>query len=64
MAEGRVRKGGKKNRKLGRNTDKCAAYKARNQRERNKLRRIARCNGAAAVAAYKERLLERLIVIR
>ncbi len=32
--------GGKKGRKLGRNASWCAAYKARSQREKNKLRRL------------------------
>lgn len=40
MANGQKPKGGKKNRKWHRNQHRCAAYKARNQRERNKVRRL------------------------
>jgi hypothetical protein len=47
-------KSGKKHRKYGRNIDKCAIYRAENRRFKNKIRRIARNNGAAAVQAYKE----------
>jgi len=35
-------KGGKKNRKVGRNARWCAGYRARNQRERNKVARLKR----------------------
>ena len=35
-------KGGKKNRKVGRNARRCEAYKAENRRERNKLVRLLR----------------------
>jgi len=34
-------KGGKKNRKWGRNVNFCRAYQARNQRERNKVKRLS-----------------------
>jgi hypothetical protein len=51
MARTKNGSGGKK--KYHRNLVKCAAYRASGRRERNKLRRIARNNGPAAVAAYK-----------
>lgn len=50
----------KKNRKYNRNRVKCARYKAENRRLKNKLRRIARCNGEAALKAYKEALYEKM----
>lgn len=34
-------KGGKKNRKFGRNKDKCAAYRAKGTRDKNKARKAA-----------------------
>ena len=40
---------------IGRNTAKCAAYRAAGRRTANKRKRIAKCNGAAALAAYKPR---------
>jgi hypothetical protein len=43
MAE--ISRGGKKGRKIGRNIVKCAAYKLKHVRERNKLKRIVRSNG-------------------
>jgi hypothetical protein len=36
------RKGGKKNRKIGRNRAKCEAYRLAGRREANKVRRIVR----------------------
>jgi len=39
---GKARRGGKKNRKYGRNKVWCQAYKARGQRETNKLKRARR----------------------
>lgn len=39
---GKVRKKGKKNRKFGRNTVKCARYRAEGRREKNKARRAAK----------------------
>lgn len=42
-------KGGKKGRKVGRNRDKCATYRLRGTREKNKARR----------AAQRERWLEK-----
>ena len=41
-ASGKARRGGKKNRKHGRNKVFCAAYKARGQREINKLKKAKR----------------------
>lgn len=41
-AGGKARRGGKKNRKHGRNKVWCQAYKARGQREINKVKRAAR----------------------
>lgn len=38
----KVRKGGKKNRKHGRNKAFCVQYRADNREERNRKRRIAR----------------------
>ena len=40
MAESKKAKGGKKNRKHGRHAVWCNAYRNRNQRERNKARRL------------------------
>lgn len=51
MAEA-VRKGGKKNRKLGRCKDKCTAYRNAHTRERNKLKRILQSSGYIAAADY------------
>ncbi len=41
-ANGKARRGGKKNRKHGRNKVWCQAYKARGQREINRAKRHAR----------------------
>ena len=49
MAEGQ---GGKKNRKLGRCKNKCAAYRAAHTRERNKVKRVLQSNGYAAAVEY------------
>ncbi len=35
-------KGGKKNRKLGRNLEKCRRYRLENRREKNKARKMAK----------------------
>lgn len=45
-------KASKKNRKWNRNRVRCALYKAQNRRFKNKVRRIARCNGEAFLKAY------------
>ena len=42
MAKGRVRRGGKKNRKFTRNKDKCKLYLNSGRREKNKVRRLTR----------------------
>ena len=49
MAEGQ---GGKKNRKLGRCKNKCAAYRAAHTMERNKVKRVLQSNGYAAAVEY------------
>lgn len=51
MAEA-TRKGGKKNRKYGRNVNKCAAYRNAHTRERNKVKRIRQSSGYAAAVEY------------
>lgn len=40
MAEIKKARGGKKNRKVGRNAARCAAYASSHRRETNKLRRL------------------------
>ena len=49
-----IQKGGKKNRKYGRaaRKPKTARYNLSNRRERNKLRRVLRSNGARQAQAY------------
>ena len=49
-----IQKGGKKNRKLGRaaRKPKTARYNLSHRRERNKLRRVLRSNGARQAQAY------------
>lgn len=42
MAQRKVRKSGKKNRKYGRNKAWCEAYRLRRQRERNKIAKLLR----------------------
>ena len=49
----RISRGHGGTKKYNRNRVKCAAYRACGRRDANKVRRIARNNGAAAVAAYK-----------
>jgi hypothetical protein len=44
MADG-VKKGGKKNRKYGRDLKKCAAYKAHQVREKHKIKHMLVSNG-------------------
>jgi hypothetical protein len=44
MAKGKARKGGKKNRKHGRNKDKCDLYSAEHRRTRNNPARKQRKN--------------------
>ena len=39
-------------RKIGRNKDKCLRYRSEHRREKNKLRRIRKCNGPEAAARY------------
>lgn len=46
--------GGK--RKIGRNKVKCVAYRACGRRTANKLKRVERCNGPAALLAYRSTL--------
>ncbi len=60
MAEAQKKaKGGKKNRKYGRNARWCAAYRLRNQREHNKLTRLAR-----HLARYPRDSIAKLAVVR
>lgn len=40
MARSKVRKGGKKNRKIGRTAEKCEYYRSRMTREKNKERKL------------------------
>lgn len=40
-------------RKIGRNRDKCKRYESEGRREKNKLRRITKCQGPAAAEAWK-----------
>jgi len=42
MAGSKVRKGGKKNRKIGRTAEKCKYYRSRMTREKNKERKLKR----------------------
>lgn len=51
MAE-TVHKGGKKNRKLGRNISKCLTYKTSHRREFNKIKRMLKSNGLAYAIAW------------
>lgn len=45
-------KGGKKNRKIGRDVKKCATYRNLHTREKNKLGRILQSNGRATAEVY------------
>ena len=47
MGEAKVQRGGKKNRKLGRNKTKCETYHVFHRREINKIKRMLRSNGFA-----------------
>lgn len=54
------KKGGKKGRKIGRNAEKCKAYRAAGRREKNKKRRLAKHlrnhpQDLAAAASYDEK---------
>jgi hypothetical protein len=56
MMADKTRKGGKKNRKYGRNLDKCTQYRAHQTREKNKIKRILQSNGVEYAKAWaKER---------
>ena len=48
-------KGGGGTRKYGRNIEKCKAYRGRNIRERNKIKRILQSNGYQAAVEYGKR---------
>jgi hypothetical protein len=50
MATQKAKHGG--SRKIGRNTAKCASYRARKVGERHKLKRILQSNGYGAAMAY------------
>lgn len=43
---------GKKNRKYGRNLNKCKLYRASKTREKNKIKRILQSNGLRAAIEY------------
>jgi len=47
-----TQKGGKKNRKLGRDVAKCLSYKMSHRREANKIKRMLRSNGLAYTEAW------------
>ena len=51
MANRQAKSGGA--RKIGRNEVKCALYRARGTRFKNKLARVLRSNGKAAADAYR-----------
>ena len=50
-----TKKGGKKNRKLGRDEKKCQLYQSRHTREKNKIKRILKSSGVIAANAYAEK---------
>jgi len=47
-----TQKGGKKNRKLGRDVAKCLSYKTSHRREANKIKRMLRSNGLEYTTAW------------
>lgn len=56
MAENKVRRGGKKNRKHGRNILKCARYRASGRLERRKIKNLMRCCGLTRLQAIQSRM--------
>lgn len=52
MGGAQKKQGGKKNRKLGRDKVKCAAYRASRTREKRKIVKVARSNGLDQALAY------------
>ncbi len=46
--------------KIGKNKDKCAAYRKEHRRFKNKLRRVLKSNGPAAAEQYRKDYHDRL----
>jgi hypothetical protein len=51
---GQKKRGGKKQRKYGRNKLKCQVYRESGRRFKNKLRRVLKHNGPEAAALYRQ----------